>query len=86
MIGRREFIAGLGSGAAWPMARAQQGDRVRRIDVLLPYDETDPQGKARLSGFTQRLEELGWTEGRNLRMEVRWGAGNGDRIPQRPIR
>src|ERR1700674_1838524 len=78
-IGRREFIAALGTAAvAWPLAaRAQQGDRMRRIGVLMGNDENDPE-KARLAGFTQGLSELGWTNGRNLRMDVRWGAGNVD--------
>jgi putative ABC transport system substrate-binding protein len=80
MIGRREFIAGLGSGAAWPMARAQQGDRVRRIDVLLPYDETDSVGKTYLSAFTQALADLGWADGRNVRMDLRWGGADPNRI------
>jgi putative ABC transport system substrate-binding protein len=78
---RRTFIAGLGSAAAWPLiARAQQPDRMRRVGVLMEFLETDPQGKARFSGFTQRLAELGWTEGRNVRMDVRWGADNVDRM------
>ena len=78
---RREFIAGLGSAAAWPVAaRAQQPDRGQRVGVLMAPDETDPQGKARFSGFTQRLTELGWTEGRNLRTDVRWAADNVDRM------
>jgi putative ABC transport system substrate-binding protein len=66
---RREFIAGLGGAAAWPLAaRAQQGNRVRRIGVLLTGDETDP----RLSAFTQALAGLGWSDGRNMRMDLRW--------------
>ena len=66
---RREFIAGLGA-AAWPLAaRAQQGDRVRRIGVLRPFDENDPAVKFRVSAFTQALAGLGWTDGRNVRME-----------------
>ena len=78
---RRTFIAGLGSAAAWPvMVRAQQPDRGQRVGVLMAPDETDPQGKARFSGFTQRLAELGWTEGHNLRMDVRWTADNVDRM------
>jgi len=78
---RREFIAGLGSTAALPLvARAQQPDRGQRVGVLMAPDETDPQGKARFSGFTQRLAELGWTEGHNLRMDVRWAADNVDRM------
>src|SRR5262245_51603936 len=71
---RREFITLLGSAAAaWPLAaRAQQGDRVRRIGVLMFGDETDPGWKPRLSAFTQALADLGWTDGRNVRMHVRW--------------
>jgi putative tryptophan/tyrosine transport system substrate-binding protein len=65
---------------AWPaVARAQQGERVRRIGVLMGFGEDDPEAKLWLSWFTQALAELGWSEGRNLRMEVRWGAGNVDR-------
>jgi putative ABC transport system substrate-binding protein len=79
---RQEFIAGLGGAvAAWPLgARAQQGDRMRRIGVLMSFVENDPEGKAQLSGFTQALAKLGWTDGRNARMDVRWGAGNIDRM------
>ena len=79
---RREFIAGLGSTAAvWPLAaRAQQGDRVRRIGVLMGLDENDPEGKLRLSAFTQALAALGWTDRRNLRMDLRWGHGDNNRI------
>jgi putative ABC transport system substrate-binding protein len=77
---RRTFIAGLGSAAAWPVsARAQQSERMRRIGVLMGYDENDPEAKGWFSGFMQGLAELGWTEGRNLRMDVRWAAGNVDR-------
>ena len=62
MIRRREFIAGLGSAAAWPVvAWAQQTDRVRRIGVLMPFDENDPEGKRRYSALTQGLADLGWT-------------------------
>jgi len=75
---RREFIAGLGSAAAWPVvARAQQGDRVRRIGVLMPHDENDREGKLRYSAFTEALADLGWTEGRNVRMYLRY-ATSGD--------
>ena len=71
---RREFIAGLGGAAAsWPLAaRAQQGDRVRRIGMLLPLDENDPIQKTAFSAFTQALAGLGWTDGRNVRMDLRW--------------
>jgi len=72
---RRDFIALLGGAAVWPlMARAQQGDRVRRIGVLMPQDENDREPKRRYSAFTQALADLGWTDGRNVRMDVRWGA------------
>jgi putative ABC transport system substrate-binding protein len=79
---RRGFITLIGgAAAAWPLAaRAQQGERVRRIGMLLSLDESDAEGKAQLSGFMQGLAELGWTDGRNLRMEVRWGGGDVDRI------
>ena len=73
MMKRREFIAGLGSAAVWPVvARAQQSERIRRIGVLMNGDENDPVQKARLSAFTQALADLGWTDGRNVRVDVRW--------------
>ena len=76
---RRTFIAGLGSTAAWPVvARAQQGDRVRRIGVLMAGGENDTN--AYLSAFTQAIAGLGWTEGRNVRMDLRWGGGDINRI------
>src|SRR6202023_4260519 len=78
---RREFIAGLGGVAAWPLAaRAQQGERVRRLGVLMPYDERDPYAAAFLSAFVPALAELGWSHGRNLRIDYRWAAGNVDRV------
>jgi putative ABC transport system substrate-binding protein len=78
---RREFIAGLGSAAAWPVAAiAQQGDRVRRIGVIIAWDENDPEGKLRYSAFTQALADFGWTDGRNARMDVRWTAGDINQI------
>ena len=78
---RREFIAGLGGAAVWPLAaRAQQGDRVRRIGVLMPYDETDPDGKTFVSAFTQALADLGWTVGRNMRVDLRWTGADTNRI------
>ena len=78
---RREFIAGLGSAAAWPvLAHAQQGDPIRRIGVLITGDENDPQAKARISAFTQALAELGWTDGRNVRMDLHWDGGDINRI------
>src|SRR6516225_5241065 len=80
---RREFITLLGgAAAAWPLAaRAQQqGDRVRRIGVLMSFDENDPTMKLRVSAFTQALADLGWTDGRNVRMDLRWGRGDINRI------
>ena len=72
---RREVLELLGSAAAWPLAaRAQHPGHMRRIGVLMSMDESDPEGQAHLAGFTQALSELGWTRGRNLQMEVRWGA------------
>jgi putative ABC transport system substrate-binding protein len=80
---RREFIAGLGA-VAWPLVgRAQQGDRVRRVGVLLPGDEVDPLWKPRLSAFTQALADLGWTDGRNMRIDLRWGGDDNNRIRAR---
>jgi putative ABC transport system substrate-binding protein len=72
---RRKFIAALGGTAAWPLAaRAQQGDRVRRIGVLWAGDENGP------ARFTQALADLGWVDGRNMRMDHRWGGGDISRI------
>ena len=74
MIRRREFIAGLGGAAAWPLAaRAQQGNRVRRIIGVLGLDENDPVTKAIVSAFTQALADLGWTDGRNVQIVLRSG-------------
>jgi putative ABC transport system substrate-binding protein len=76
-IRRREFIAGLGGAAAWPLAaRAQQGDRMRRIGVLVGGDENDPVSKTNFSAFTQALAGSGWTEGRNLRIDLRGHRGD----------
>ena len=78
---RRQFIAGLGSAAAWPLAaRAQQGDHVRRIGVLMGGDENDPEQKRRLTAFTQAFADLGWSDGRNVRMDLRWAGGDINRI------
>jgi putative ABC transport system substrate-binding protein len=81
MMKRREFMTLLGSAAAWPLAaRAQQGNRVRRIGVLMAGDETNPGQKTLLFALTQALAGLGWTEGRNVRMDVRWESGDTNRI------
>jgi putative ABC transport system substrate-binding protein len=80
---RRDFIAGLGA-AAWPLAaRAQQGERVRHIGVLMGGDENDPNDplfKPLLSAFTQALANLGWTDGRHVRVDVRWYGDDIDRM------
>jgi putative ABC transport system substrate-binding protein len=72
----------VGGAAAWPIAaRAQQqGDRVRRIGALMPIDENDPVAKTWLSVFTQTLADLGWTDGRNMRIDLRWAGGDSNRI------
>jgi putative ABC transport system substrate-binding protein len=81
MMQRREFITFLGGAAAWPLAtRAQQRERMRRIGTLLPLDENDPLVKPGLSAFTQALADLGWTDGRNVRMDLRWAGGDANRI------
>ena len=79
---RREFITLLGgAAAAWPLAaRAQQGERMRRIGVLMSTAADDPEGQARIAAFLQGLQQLGWTDGRNVRIDIRWAAGDADRI------
>ena len=81
-IARRKFVVALaGAAVAWPLAaRAQQGDRVRRIGVLTPGDENDPVRKTEVSTFTQALADLGWADGRNVRMDVRWAGPDINRI------
>ena len=80
-MNRRGFITLLGGAAAWPFtAHAQQGDLVRRIGVLMGFDENDPEGNLRHSAFTQALAGLGWTDGRNVRMDLRWRADDTNRI------
>src|SRR5262245_2920615 len=79
---RRDFIKIIGCAAAgWPLAaRAQQRERMRRIGFLLsslPAD--DPEGQARITALVQGLQQLGWTDGRNLRIDIRWGLGDADR-------
>src|SRR5215472_2506905 len=82
MIRRREFITLVGgAAAAWPVAAwAQQGGGMRRIGVLLPYDENDPVMKTWVSAFTQALAGFGWIDGRNVRMDLRWGSDDINRI------
>jgi ABC-type uncharacterized transport system substrate-binding protein len=82
MIGRREFITLLGGATAvWPLAaHAQQSERVRRVGVLMPLAADDPQSLRRLTAFVQGLQQLGWTDSRNVRIDVRWAAGDPDRF------
>src|SRR5262249_33815505 len=79
---RREFITLIGgAAAAWPLAaRAQQPERMRRIGVLMNTAADDPTGQARLLAFAQALAQSGWTDGRNVRVDIRWGAGDSERI------
>ena len=81
MMRRRHFITLLGGTAAWPLgASAQQGDRVRRIGYLSSLDENDPEAKTFVSAFTQALADLGWAVGRNVRMDLRWGGNDTNRV------
>ncbi len=74
---RRKFITLLGGAAAWPLAaRAQQAERVRRIGVLTAYSESDPEAQARVGAFREGLQKLGWTEGRNIRIDARWATSD----------
>jgi putative tryptophan/tyrosine transport system substrate-binding protein len=77
---RREFLRALGGAAAWPLAAlAQQAERMRRIGVLMSLAADDRQGRARIAAFVQGLQQLGWTDGRNVHIDTRWGAGDADR-------
>jgi putative tryptophan/tyrosine transport system substrate-binding protein len=80
-VKRREFVTLLGgAAAAWPcVARAQQTEQMRRVGVLMNLAADDAEGQARLTALAQGLQELGWTDGRNLRIDYRWGAGDTDR-------
>jgi putative tryptophan/tyrosine transport system substrate-binding protein len=78
---RRAFIAALGGAAAWPVAApAQQPGGVRRIAVLMATHDNDPEERGRVAALQRTLQELGWTEGRNARFDVRWAADDGDRV------
>src|SRR5437588_830493 len=78
---RREFITLLGGAAVWPLAaRAQQGERVRRVGVLTNLAADDPEAQVRNTAFAQALGQLGWTVGQNLTIGHRWGAGDAERI------
>jgi putative ABC transport system substrate-binding protein len=78
---RRQFISLLGGAAAWPLAaRAQQAEGIRRVGVLMNIAADDLEGQTYLAAFQQSMQELGWNVGRNLRIDIRWGGGDADRI------
>src|SRR5262249_44409715 len=78
---RRELITLLGAAAAWPLAaHAQQRERTRRIGVLLNLAADDPESQRRMTVFVQGLQQLGWTDGRNIQIETRFGGGDVDRM------
>src|SRR5262245_17185224 len=81
MIPRRDFITLLGGAAAWPLAAwAQQGERVRRIGVLLNLSENDLEAQRLITAFREALAQLGWNDGSNLRIDYRWAGGDVGRI------
>src|SRR5260221_7799227 len=78
---RCEFITLIGAAAAWPLAgRAQQGDWMRRVGVLIGIAANDPDAQTRLAAFVQNLQQLAWTDSRNVRIDYRWGGGDADRV------
>src|SRR5215471_8436723 len=81
-IGRRKVLATLGGAAvSWPLAaRAQQGQRMRRIGLLTNLASDDPAQQSRVLAFAQALAQSGWTEGRNVRIDIRWGASDPERV------
>jgi putative tryptophan/tyrosine transport system substrate-binding protein len=80
-IARRKFITALSAGAVWPLAaRAQPRNRIRLIGLLMGFAESDPTARSMVEAFRSALPKLGWTEGSNVRIEVRWGGYDADRI------
>ena len=78
---RREFITLLGGTAIWPVvARAQQGDRVRRVGVLLAYFDSDVQAQSWIKALAASLQDLGWNNGRNIQVDYRWGGPDPERL------
>ena len=73
---RRKFLVALGGAVtAWPLAARAQGEQMHRIGVLTVFSKGDPEGQRRVTALLQRLQELGWTDGRNVRIELRWAGG-----------
>src|SRR5262245_818138 len=85
MSSRRQFLSLLGgAAAAWPLAaRAQPAERVRHIGMLMAHSESDPEFEAYVAAFREGLQKLGWTEGRNIRIDSRWGALDDAEVRQR---
>src|SRR6516162_1702915 len=81
-IARRKFLATLGGAvAAWPRAgRARQGESIRQVALLIGPAESDIEAQRRIAAFRERMQGLGWVDGRNVRFEYRWGGGDADRI------
>jgi putative ABC transport system substrate-binding protein len=80
-IARRKLLAALAGASAWPFAaRAQQVERMRRVGVLMNLAADDPETQARMTAFVQGLQQVGWTDGRNVRIDIRWGAGDAELI------
>src|SRR5262245_31527420 len=80
-MNKREFITLVGGAAVWPLAvRAQQGERMRHISVLISLTTEDPQSKARAAAFLRGLQAFGWSDGHNLRIDYRWGGGDASRM------
>jgi putative tryptophan/tyrosine transport system substrate-binding protein len=80
---RREFITLLSGASTWPLAaRAQQPERIRRVGVLMSLAEHDPEEELRYAAFVEELQKLGWTDGRNVRIDIRWAAGNASDAPK----
>src|SRR5262249_55996712 len=79
-VKRGGFMAFVGGAAAWPLAaRAQQAERMRRIGVLMNVAAADPDGQTQIAAFLQALQQLGWNEGRNVRIDTRWGENDVER-------
>jgi putative ABC transport system substrate-binding protein len=81
---RRSFITLLGGAASWPLAAcAQQGESIRQVALLIGPSESDIEAQRRIAAFRERMQGLGWVEGRNVRFEYRWADGQLDRSPWR---